>query len=294
MSRQLKNDKLQVDIAAIDYYPGQRFDHTGFITQVTLLAGGHRFCAPESPIPGEGTGGEGLCNEFGIVQAIGYDEAAVGEGFPKLGIGNLTRKNDKPYTPFTPYEVDLFAVNIVQEAPDRIVYTVAPKECRGYALRLTKTISLADASLQVAYQLDNVGAKPVQTEEYIHNFVRINDEPIGPDYALTFAAPLELLAPEPELVDDLIVEGDTIRWRKVPDKVYYTKLAPLPEGQHPYTWELRHEPSRLAMREVNDFPVASMALWGTATVVSPEIFIAISLEPGETLNWTRRYDFYTY
>lgn len=294
MSRQLINEKLQVDIAAIDYYPGQRFDHTGFITQVTLLEGGHRFCAPESPIPGEGTGGEGLCNEFGLVQPIGYDDAAVGEKFPKLGVGNLTRMDDKPYVAFTPYDVDLYPVHIVQEAPDRIVYIVEPKENRGYALRLTKTISLDGASLKVAYQLDNVGEKPVQTEEYIHNFVRINDERIGPGYALTFAAPLTLLNPLPEQIDDLIVEGDTIRWRKVPDKVYYTKLAALPEGQHPYSWELRHEPSRIAMRESNDFPVAAMALWGTATVVSPEIFIAVSLQPGETMNWTRCYDFYTY
>jgi len=87
----LKNDRLTVEIARPgSIYTGTRFDWTAFITQVTLDQT-HTFCVPESDQPGQGTGGVGLCNEFGIEQAIGYDAAHPGECFPKFGIGLLVK-----------------------------------------------------------------------------------------------------------------------------------------------------------------------------------------------------------
>ncbi|MFD1908517.1 hypothetical protein ACFSQ7_37740 [Paenibacillus rhizoplanae] len=89
MTRILSNGVLTVEIAEVGAYGGTRFDWTGFITGVTLEQGGHTFCVPESLVPGQGTGGIGLCNEFGISRAIGYEDAAAGEWFPKFGIGLL-------------------------------------------------------------------------------------------------------------------------------------------------------------------------------------------------------------
>src|SRR4030043_185045 len=86
----IHSDQLAVEIAQPgSLYSGPRFDWTGFITQVTLVSPEgtrHTFCVPESLEPGKGTGGWGLCNEFGNDKAIGYTDAQPGAAFPKLGI----------------------------------------------------------------------------------------------------------------------------------------------------------------------------------------------------------------
>lgn len=76
----------------------------------TTLDGRHTFCVPEQYEPGRGSGGSGLCNEFGIRTPIGYDEAKVGDQFPKIGTGLLKRKSEEGYDFFTPYEVEPFPV----------------------------------------------------------------------------------------------------------------------------------------------------------------------------------------
>lgn len=84
-------------------YSGVRFDWNGFITQVTL-DGKHTFCVPEALEPGRGTGGCGLCGEFGIHDPLGYDETPIGEYFPKIGAGLLKRPDSEPYDFFRKYE----------------------------------------------------------------------------------------------------------------------------------------------------------------------------------------------
>src|SRR5690554_4456888 len=82
----IRNEHLSVEIGEPGNYNGSRFDWTGFIQQVTLASGNHTFCTPESLIHGEGSGGAGLCNEFGIHMPVGYDDQlAIGDCFPKIG-----------------------------------------------------------------------------------------------------------------------------------------------------------------------------------------------------------------
>ena len=170
----LRSDRLAVEIAQPgSVYSGTRFDWTGFITQVTL-DGAHTFCVPESLTPGQGSGGVGLCNEFGIEEVIGYDEAQPGDPFPKLGIGLLARPDEQPYNFFRPYEIVApFPIHVTANAT-QATFTVEPLECRGYAVRLTKTVTVEGAELTIAYTLENVGEKPIVTTEYVHNFLGID------------------------------------------------------------------------------------------------------------------------
>lgn len=289
-SHLLQSDELDVRIAKPGTYHGSRFDWTGFITQVTWRKAGLAFCTVESDIPGGGSGGIGLCNEFGIVQPIGYEEAAPGGWFSKPGVGLLQRPDGDSYSFFRPYRIRPFDIR-TEAAQDRVSVQVLPMEANGYAFRLDKTISLDGARLRVAYRLVNVGTKTIETEEYVHNFLRIGCHSLGPDYALTFGGPVTLLETNPELTSDFELDGNVIHWLRKPEGVFYSKL-PAPEREHPFTWELRHVPSGAYMRESGDFPVARMALWGRASVVSPEVFIDIRLEPGEELGWTRTFEFF--
>lgn len=282
----LVNDRLKVEIAypGTDYR-GSRFDWTGFITQITL-DGRHTFCVPEQYEQGKGSGGIGLCNEFGIRTPIGYDEAKVGEQFPKIGTGLLTRKSEEEYDFFSPYEVEPFPTFVTADERNAC-FKVEPIECRGYALRLQKTVSIADNRLSIEYMLWNAGSKPVFTTEYCHNFLGIDGNKIGRDYILSFPGKVSI----DRLAGSFTPWEDRILWDETPKGDFYCTLeACLSEEE--WQWQLLHVPSGTGVRETSRFPVSQYAVWGSTHVVSPELFVDIVLKPGEIMDWTREYEFF--
>ncbi|SES89552.1 hypothetical protein [Paenibacillus sp. NFR01] len=294
MAHQLSNGILTVELADVGSYSGTRFDWTGFITQVTLAAGTakHTFCVPESLQPGQGTGGIGLCGEYGISRAIGYEEAEVGEWFPKLGVGLLQKQNAEPYLfhhefPLIPFEKH------VQAAEGRITYTVEPLDCRGYSMRLNKTVSLHGDILEIAYELENTGTKPIDTEEYIHNFVGINGAKVGAGYELSWSGTPRVDEPESEYTVGLLdISGGIVRWNREPDRPFYGKPAGWEQAEAEWYWELRHLPSGAGVRESGDFRAARIALWGERHVISPEVFVNINVLPRHSKHWRRFYRFF--
>ncbi|OKP70689.1 hypothetical protein A3842_24425 [Paenibacillus sp. P3E] len=294
MAYSLTNGILKVDIADVGEYSGTRFDWTGFITGVTLLQGQHTFGVPESLVPGQGSGGMGFCNEFGISRAIGYEEAEVGEWFPKLGVGLLQKVSDAPYDFFGSYPLIPFEVEEERSAVS-VTYTVQPMECRGYSMLLSKTIMLQQDRLNIHYTLENKGDKPLHTEEYIHNFVGINGANVGPDYELRIPAGLRVEDPESSYTADLLaVSGNTLSWRAEPDRSFYCKLAGQEQGEADCFWELRYSPGGVAVKESGDFTAERMALWGEKHVISPEVFADISILPRHSKHWSRSFQFFNF
>jgi hypothetical protein len=290
----IRSSRLAVEIAAPGtVYNRTRFDWSGFVTQVTL-DGSHTFCVPEDYDPNAGTGGIGLCNEFGIEKHIGYADARPGESFPKLGIGLLTRPNDAPYNFFKPHEIaQRFPIHI-ETGENQARFTVDPIDCQGFAARETKTLSVADNCLQIAYRLENVGRRPLITHEYCHNFVGIDQQPLSEDYRLHFPYPVkfeEIPGLDSMISNVLRVDGQDIRWKWTPQKAFYCRPIGFYQTSQPQ-WELKLEKSGVGMREYDDFAPARVALWGTTHVVSAEIFIDINLHPGQSQTWTRRYEFF--
>jgi hypothetical protein len=317
----LHSDRLSVEIAPPGTaYQGTRFDWTAFITQVTL-DDQHTFCVPESYEAGQGTGGVGLCNEFGIDMPVGYDDARPGDCFPKLGIGLLVRPDEAPYRFARPYEIaERYGVQIETTA-DRTHFAIEPLDCRGYAAYLEKTVTAQGSHLEIAYRLSNTGSQRLRTVEYCHNFCGIDGHSIGPDYRLSvpYAIQLEPLPPAmlrqalPDLLakiapdwllkrlisgtirrrsNVLVVNGNELTLSAVPERPFYQRLLGFSVTSQPQ-WELIHTPSGVGVREVDDFVPARVAVWGTSHVISTEIFVAIDLLPGETQTWSRRYEFFS-
>ncbi|MFP4979009.1 hypothetical protein ACE6ED_26660 [Paenibacillus sp. CN-4] len=291
MGYTLSNGVLTVEINDEEAAKGTRFDRTGFITQVTLHPGNHTFCVPESYTEGEGTGGSGLCNEFGISRTIGYDEAAPGEWFPKLGVGLLQRKGEEPYFFADRYPEQPFQVRVNVTA-EEVNYEAEPADCRGYSARLQKTIRLLENRLIINYTLTNTGVKPIETEEYVHNFVGINGAKVGKTYELMFPGPAEVSAPESAYTEQLLqAEDNRISWTAEPDRQFYCLLKGCDAEAQAYRWKLVHKPTGASVSESGSFPVAKAALWGDRHVISPEIFIQLSVQPGENASWWREYCF---
>jgi hypothetical protein len=178
--------------------------------------------------------------------------------------------------------------------PNQAAFIVEPVECRGYAVRLTKTAAVKSNWLEISYQLENVGTQPVNTHEYCHNFLGIDQQLMGPDYRLRLPYSIELeklpqfrgLLPE-----NLVFDGKVFSLRATPQTPFYFRTLGFYRTQEPQ-WELLHLPSGVGLREYNDFAPARVAVWGTTHVISAEVFIDIHLEPGKTQSWSRRYEFF--
>jgi len=316
----LNSSRLILEIAPPGQaYHGARFDWTGFITQVTL-DGVHTFCGQESLQPErQGVVGLGLCNEFGNEKPVGYNDARPGETFPKFGIGLLRRPDASDYSYMRSYElVQPFPVHLDSQ-PDRLSIVVEPVDCRGYAARLSRTILVKDNWLEIAYRLENTGAQPIDTHEYTHNFVCIDQQRPGPDYVIRLACPVELQNITPALrkllpgrlskiapvflVDLLInsmlkkglkpltIQGQEIGFRQAPEAMLYLRAARFGFQEGPQ-WEIRLRSSGAGLREYDDFVPSRVAVWGDKHVVSAEAFIDLQLQPGESKAWSRRYEFF--
>lgn len=320
----LQSDRLTVEISQPGVaYHGTRFDWSGFITQVTL-DGQHTFCVPEDYTPGKGTGGIGICNEFGIDQPVGYDDAKPGECFPKLGIGLLTRLDSPTYSFWNPHQIaQRFPIEMTA-SKQQATFTLQPIECRGYAARLTKRISVDVNRMTIQYELENTGEKPILTNEYTHNFIGINQQPIGAAYTLRFPQKIIFEDITPMVRDQLPrwirrflplfadstarkyiqkqlsilnVNDRELSWHHTPTTPFYCRLTNLqqlqepPEGEFHTMWELHHSADGVFMCERVNFSPVRIALWGTTHVVSVEVFKEIQLQPGGKETWARQYEF---
>jgi hypothetical protein len=287
----LKNDILELEIQEPgELYKGSRFDWTGQITQIRYL-GMHTFCTEEKIDPGTiHMLGRGLYNEFGIDEPIAYDDCTVGDKFPKIGIGLLTRDSDDPYNFFKPYVIKPFEFKINMET-DGITFICDAPEYRGFAFRLIKRITLLKNTFSIDYAFENRGRYPVKTNEYVHNFLAINGRAIDHHYRLSF--PFEINPGQfGETVNpDNIVqfEKKTLSWNKHPIKQFF--FSNIHSGYtENVSWRLEHDEEKVGITERAGFPILRINLWGAGHVVSPEIFYELAAIPGETKKWVRTYE----
>ena len=286
----LSNDTLEVIIASpYSIYKGSRFDGTGIITDIRFL--GHSFCQVEQKEIGKGSGGIGFSNEFGIDKAIDYEKTPIGKRFPKIGVGMLKKESEESYDFFANYESKLSS--FVEEVIDEHTYKVKSiiNDQKAYYLILTKTISIKDKSLTIDYVLENKGSQSIETNEYNHNFIGIDDDPIGESYSLDFPNVVEV-DKKAGFFDIVKAQaGYEINWKEEPCEDFYGMMK-LGSKTCDYNWELKHWKSKLGIRECSNFPISKVALWGYTHVVCPELFINIKLASKESISWSRRYEFF--
>ncbi|MDF2924007.1 MAG: hypothetical protein K0R57_2921 [Paenibacillaceae bacterium] len=285
----MSNEQLIVEIADIAAPVKPRFDRTGFITQVTRKGVNRTYCVYETGEPDPDLGG-GLCGEFGLFTALGYEEAAVGGFFTKLGVGLLERDSEEPYSFRHHYPIDAFDT-VAEFDKTKATFTVFPKLCGGYGAKVTKTVSLSGNCVHIDYLLENVGEKAIHTNEYVHNFMGIDGEPLGPDYELHLSFPFEFMKEQSTDSSHLLrIEGREVTWLGRPDRPFYCRFR-TPDSACGAGWELHHKPSGAKVSEECSLPLELAALWGTTHVVSPELFVALHVEPGKSLAWSRKYRF---
>ncbi len=260
-----------------------RFNHSAFVPDVVYR--GVHFCQPEMTDPDRPTTkGAGLCCEIVCPELEG--SVAVGEAYLKPGIGYVTRLNEPwriygvtpPYRPFD---------TVVTAQADRILFVTESDMVAGYAYRECRLLKAEDGRLTLSVHFENQGEKPLNFAEYCHNFISLGSLPTSPKHLLALPC-VRTLTLDPERAHMLAEEGG-VRLFQQPGVFFnrFSDMRPAPG----LAWRLTCEDSPISISETVDFAPARMAVWGLEHVVSPEVFIEVSLQPGERADWSRAWDF---
>ena len=289
MPQILQNHHLEICIDLPgENYQLSRFDWTGKIVSVRYQE--HQFAGVERTDWAEtNQGGRGFYNEFGIDAPVGYEETETGDWFHKIGVG-LLKKEAGPYRFDHPYEVQAADFQVASQ-PDKIQITCQSPFYGGYAYVLIKEIELLSSGFRINYRLENTGDKTIITNEYCHNFLTLDGDLMGPDYVLQLPFVLrperfgEHLNPEQKVE----LGQREIGFKATPEAQFF--FSHLSGGEKVKAqWDLLNRKRKIGIREIGSFRTKKVNLWGWRHVISPELFIDISLPPGQVMNWARQYE----
>jgi len=293
------------------FYRGTRFDWSGVIG--SLQYAGHEFYPPwfqrSDPavhdfvyegadiVAGPCTAVTGPAEEFvANGKALGFDLAAPGGTFIKIGVGVLTRPDARPYDPYRLYPIKDGGSWTISRQPRAIAFThTLADAATGYAYAYRKTVSLAEDKphLTLEHSLRNTGRRVIETSVYNHNFLYLDRQPPGPEVTLTF--PFALRAVRADGAGLATVRDRQITFTKTlagEDRVY---LALEGFGAEARDHDIRIENRRVGagVRIVGDRPLSRLALWAIRAPLSIEPFIDMAIEPGGQFTWQTRYEYYT-
>ena len=278
-----------------------RFDRACHIYKV-VLDGKHSFCVPEQQIKSRVTSnGNGLCAQF-MWPELGL-ETTAGERFAQLGVGLLTQvKDNQPYDKFGKYEAELSDMRM-ETMPDRVLFVHDIPECRGVSVRIYREAILWENTLTVFTNMENTGERTLDLSEYNHNFISIDNLPVGPGYHLHIpfdrnlsnltmvCSTIDNQQPVSELI--LMENNQTATWSRPMDGLTYFKRTEqrdiLPMAR--YHWKLTHDTSPAWVSEMLSFAPHALALWGVEHCVCPEVYVKINVEPGVKQAWSRTWIF---
>lgn len=287
----IKNDEVQMTLYPPDpdegLYRATRFDWSGVIGSVQYK--GHEYFGywkdTHDPTFHEDLAGpvEGF-----IEPGLGYEEAEAGDPFIRIGIGILEKGEEETYNWTGTYKILDHGKWTVDHGDDWITFRHEINSDFGYGYVYTKTVRLKEDGFLIEHALQNTGEKPIETDQFNHNFFMIDGEQSGPAFQVSF--PYEI-STDSDLKDLVAIEDKSINF-----------LKPVEEGENVFV-ELRGYGDAVEDHEVTvvnqktgagvtftvDKPVYRMAFWTCKTTLCPENFIWLSVAPGEEERWTSAY-----
>ena len=289
MAHILKSNSLKVAIdLPLENYKGSRFDWSGKISSIRFKD------LPLTTIEDTGSKdvdflGKGLYNEFGITNPVGYNETPKGGWFHKIGVG-LLKKEHKQYLFHRKHVIRPANFDITYKN-QKIIIICKSELVNGYSYILKKEISISENSFTINYFLHNTGEKKIITDEYVHNFMAINNALIGKDYTLKFPFQIDSTLFDETVNSENKVEigSDNITFHETPKKQFF--FCNLTGGKELQAeWMLTNLKTGVGIKEIGNFKTNKINLWGWKHVISPELFFKISVGPKETVEWSRKFD----
>jgi hypothetical protein len=308
---ELSNGQLRVKLYLPDpangFYRGTRFDWSGMIE--TVQYGGHKFYGRwfqgtdpavhdfeyrgADIIAGPNTSATGPAEEFNTDnKGLGFDEAKPGGTFIKIGVGRLRRPDERDYDRFRSYEVvdpGKWTKRIGRDSGEFIQELNDASSGYGYEYRKTVRLVGNRAELEISHTFRNTGKRAISSRVYNHNFLVIDGQAPGPDFAIS--VPFEIKTQRPPDSGLAEVRGKQVTYRKTlegTDRVM-TSIDGFGTNASDYDIRVINTKSGAGVEVTADRPLASLMLWSIRAVMSVEPFVEFVVKPGEMYRWTLRY-----
>ena len=284
------------------YYRGTRFDWSGMI--YSLVYKGHDYYGPwydkmepevhdfiykdGAIVAGACSWATGPAEEF---DEVGYNEAAPGATFLKIGIGRLRKPDGSAYDRYRLYEIADSGKWTARRSADRVEFV---QEIGGgdyaYVYRKVVRLSSDKPEMTIEHSLKNTGRHALATTAYVHNFL-VLEKPPGPGFTITF--PFQIQAPP--LTGGLArIEGNRIVYLKKltrQDKVA-TPIEGFGATAKDYSIEFDSRETGMGLRITGDRPIVKAGLWSIRSNVSVEPYVEVKVEPGKEFTWNLTYDYF--
>jgi hypothetical protein len=307
ISNGLIRAKLYLPDAKAGFYRSTRFDWSGVIS--SLEFGGHNYYGPwftkqdatvrdfiykdADIVVSAESGSMGPADEFQT--PLGYDAAAPGGTFVKIGVGVLRKVDNSPYSAFKKYELVDPGKWSVRKGADFVEFTqelTDPATGYGYVYRKTVRLKSGKPEMTIEHSLTNTGRLAIATKLYNHNFLVLDQNATGPDYVITM--PYAVTTRQPPNKEMAEVRGNQIVYLKTLQDHDTVAMPVEGFGSDAKDYDIRVENKKAGagMRVVGDHPLASVALWSIRSVMAIEPFINVAVEPGKDMTWKYTYSYY--
>ena len=269
----------------------------------------------------------GPAEEFG---ALGYNDVPAGGLFVKPGVGAL-RRDEANYNHSLPYPIANGGKWDVKRSRDAIEFTHTlgePSINFGYIYTKIVRLTPGKPQMTISHVMKNTGSKPIVTNVYNHNFTTIDRETTGPDIEITVPWQMTRAArgggagrlggrqgPPPVDPSAPLAAGQRMGTQcghpqmqslagPQANKLVYSKVLVGAEcysasftGYAPEAKDndirIENKKTGAGVRITGDRPLSRFSYWSIRTVVAPEPYIDLNIEPGQQFAWTYTYDYYT-
>ncbi|HEY3378916.1 MAG TPA: hypothetical protein VGL77_15630 [Armatimonadota bacterium] len=285
----ISNGLVTAQIAKPDvergYYRGNRFEQAVTVTHLTY-AGHTYFLAPKPPFTPTGNHRMvGPSEEF--FDGIAWDDAKDREPFIKVGVGLF----EKPVKGNNAFNNNYWPVKRfpwkMKARKDQVEFRQVVDGPRGWGYRYIKRLLLVPGQpcMRLEHEFTNTGTQTITAEQYCHNWVVLDKQPIGKGYSVTF--PYQI-STEKDYSKTATITGNRI-------DLLSAETTGVRLGEHTTpsdnTALIRCAGTDAAIKISGDFPTSAATLYFETEAVCYEPFFKFTLAPGETVKWTRMYEF---
>lgn len=258
-------------------YTRTRFNHSGFISDIWYK--NQKFSEYERSQEGfPTTEGSGLCCSY---EPFSMENGPI-EMQPVLmpGAGVMIWGDKKEqYEPLdTRFCYDETSAVFETQSPD----------VNGYSYYEKREIALCGDEITEKVTFRNTGSKRLENSEYGHNFLSLAGIDISPDYQLQVFC---VNTPDGFSDNEMICRDGVFTFTDYPERTFFYKTYDTKKSENEYAWIMKSKETGISCYEKIDFTPVRVQVWGDYYVLCCEVFVGISLDPGEEISWTRTWGF---
>ena len=270
--------RLLLHVPGDGFYRGTRFDASGVFDSVLFkgleLCG--RWFTVYDPFMHDA-----VCGPAEEFSPVGYDQAAPGGTFLKIGVGLLARPDNKPYDHFRLYEV-ADAGRRENTLKGRVL---TMRHVLDGIYDYTKVITLgALGEMTISHRLTNTGNLVILSNVYNHNFFTFNSFSIRSGREVEF--PYIVTGAWREAYDSVFeTPARSIGFtRKIlkGESVFCGGIHSIFDEKSPYDFRIFHRGTGMEVHVNSPAPYDRANFWANHRVACIEPFVDFRIAPGET------------